>query len=499
MGVMRFQIHPASLLEDWPELNRAYISGFDGRVFASRIELEGSVLACRRQNADSGKLHVVFPVPNFGRCIVSTSSLPEREEPFLLLVELARGKLSQVRDQLAAWEMAGMTVPEEFHQIRRKSQACFGKAVASQEDPVSASELAQQSLELSFQAAQLLCQGYTAQRLAVRKARAQRLPASLGCGLGMTPPNEAWSDEFRQVFTAASVPIEWRHIEPEEGEYQWDINDAQVDWCEEHRLLMTGGPLLDLSLHGVPAWLKNWEHDFLNLQSFFCDFVETAITRYAGRIRYWEVSARGNSGGGLNLNEENRLSLTARAFEIARQVNEDQQLLIRVDQPWGGYQSKGDHRLSPLQYVDALMRAGVGVSGVNLEIGVGYRARSSSYRDMLDFSRLIDLWSCLGLPLHVTLAFPSQSVDDSRADPDLQIDNRPDNNRWTPEAQADFVSNYLPMLMAKQVVVGIFWSHFSDGHPHDFPQAGLIDAFGTPKPAFGKIQEYRQEYWQNHD
>ena len=34
MGVMRFLIHPAHLLDDWPEIYRAYISGADGRVFA---------------------------------------------------------------------------------------------------------------------------------------------------------------------------------------------------------------------------------------------------------------------------------------------------------------------------------------------------------------------------------------------------------------------------------------------------------------------------------
>ena len=64
---------------------------------------------------------------------------------------------------------------------------------------------------------------------------------------------------------------------------------------------MVGGPLIDLAPNGLPAWLWQWENDVLNLQSFVCDFVETAISRYYGRIRNWDIAARANSGGALTL------------------------------------------------------------------------------------------------------------------------------------------------------------------------------------------------------
>jgi Glycosyl hydrolase family 10 len=499
MGVMRFLIHPADLLDDWPEIYRAYISGFDGRVFPTRIEVSGNVMACRRHQADSGKLHVAVPVPGFGRPVVSTSSLPEREEPFLLAVELARGKLSLVREQLASWQMAGMNVPDEFEAVYREAHHLFAKATASQAQAEQASRFALEALARACHCADMLAQSYVRQRLAVRRRRSTRLPASLGCNLGPTLPDAAGEDLFMGAFTAALVPLEWRSVEPREGEYHWDQNDAQVDWCLENRLLMVGGPLLDLSPDGMPPWLATWEHDFLNMQSFVCDFVETAIARYVGRIRHWEVSARVNTGGALALSEENRLTLVARTLEVARQVDDEIQLLIRVEQPWGEYQARGQHRLSPLQFVDALLRSGIALSAVNLEIAVGYRPRGSSRRDLLDFSRLLDLWSCLGIPLHVTLAFPSTAEPDPQAKSDFEVDDVPGQSLWTERSQAEFVHVYLPMLMAKQPVVGIYWSHFSDAVAHDFPNAGLLRPDGSSKPALERILRYRREYWKRDD
>ncbi len=496
MGVMRFVVYPENLLEDWPELDRAYVSGFDGRVFATRIEVEGNIIACRRSNADSGKVHIALPIEGFGRPSVSTSSLPERETPFLLGVELARGRISQLRDQLSAWEMAGMAVPEEYWVIHKEAHCLFADASAKQHQPQEASETAWKALELALKAAKLLSEAYAAQRLAVRRKRSSRLPASLGCNLGRLVLDEDAGDDFCDAFTAVMVPIEWKHIEPTEGEYEWDIHDQQVEWAKEQKMLMSAGPLLDLSPNGLPQWLWQWEHDFLNLQSFVCDFVETAVSRYAGLIRQWEVSARVNTGGALALSEENRLSLVARTLEVVRHVDNDLRLLIRIDQPWGGYQSRGQHRLSPLHFVDALIRSGVGLYGVNLEIAIGY-SRGTAPRDLLDFSRLIDLWSCLGIPLEVTLAFPSSTEPDPHATGDLEVEPGHWKEGWTEEAQAAWVDAYLPMLMAKQVVVGIYWSNYSDASPHHFPHAGLLRADGTPKPALDRFVKYRKEYWKS--
>ncbi|MBM79561.1 MAG: glycoside hydrolase [Planctomycetaceae bacterium] len=495
MGVMRFEVHPASLLDEWPELHRAYISGFDGRVFPTRIEVEGNVIACRRQAGDSGKLHIAWPVEGFGRPVVTTSCLREQDEAYNLTVELARGKICQVRNQLATWEGVGMKIPDEFFPIHKESHKLFAQAVCLQGDAAKSSELASQAIVKSCKAAELLVDAYIEQRLAVRRHRSQQLPASLGCNLGNTVPGNEWPSQICTKFTAASIPVSWKHVEPAEGEYFWELYDEQVDWCTENKMLMRGGPLLDMSPGGLPAWLSQWEHDFFNLQSFLCDYVETAISRYLGKIRTWEISSRVNTGGALQLNEENRLTLVARTLEVARQVDEEAKLLIRVDQPWGEYQARGQHRLSPAQFIDALLRCGVGLSGVNLEVAVGYSSRGSASRDVLDFSRMIDQWSTLEIPLHVTLIAPSATTADEHADADVQVDPAGWKSAWSQQMQAEWLDAHLPLLMAKQSVVGIFWGNLSDAGPHEYPNSGLISADGTPKQTLAQFADTRAQHW----
>src|SRR5690606_2311746 len=98
MGVMRFVVEPEWLPADWPEAYGGYISGFDGRVHPTRIELAGNVITCHRDASDSGTFQVAWPLPGAGRPILSTATLCEREAPYELLVELARGKVHHLTD-----------------------------------------------------------------------------------------------------------------------------------------------------------------------------------------------------------------------------------------------------------------------------------------------------------------------------------------------------------------------------------------------------------------
>lgn len=497
MGVMRFTVHPEGLLDADDDLPRAYISGFDGRVFASRFEIDGDNIDFRRVNSDSGKLQIPYPVDGYGKPVVSTASLREHEDPYILSLELARGKICQVRNQLATWEQLGMQIPAEFRVVYREAHHLFAQATAAKPDVVEVTRLADQAIAKAFVAIDQLATAYVRQRLSVRFKRSPQLPVSFGCNVNCVDTPYKHRDTFLETFNAAAVPIEWRQIEPKEGEYNWDSSDELVAWCTENRLLMRGGPLLDLSARGLPDWLQQWGHDFDNLQSFLCDFVETAISRYAGKVRLWEVASRVNTGGTFSLNEEERLTLIARVLEVARRGDEEGQLLIRIEDPWGAYLSSGEHRLSPIQFVDALLRCGVGLSGINLELTVGYGARGSAPRDLLDLSRLIDQWSMLEVPLNVTLSFPSSGDVDPHAAADVPVSTSSWRTPWSIEAQAEWIDAVFPLLMAKQTVVGIYWSHLADAVPHVFPHSGLIDASGTPKLSFETIRNQRAGKWLN--
>ena len=482
MGVMRFLALPTEAVGEWPEASSAYITALDGRVYPARVEFVDNVLSCTRATSESGKLHVPWPVEGFGRPVLTTASLPENDQPYLLALELARGKIGELRDQAFQWQFAGMAISDEFEEQLRKAFKLFSHASAIRSDSVGASQVAQQALREACAAARMLAKSYTVQRQQSR-AVSSHPPALLGCTLDDSVLSHPWGNSFFNTFSAAAVPIEWRRVEPVEGAYEWEPLDKLVAACRRNRCVIRAGPLLDLAPGGLPSWLAPWAADFLNLQSFVCDFMETAVSKYAGSIRIWEVSARGNSGGGLALTEEQRLSVTARCIEAAQKSDTEAQLFVRINQPWGEYQATAGNRLTPYQFADALVRSRLGLKGVNLEIAVGYLPAGDLNRDLLSVSRLIDLWSLLGVQLHVTLAFPSSSSDDPRADSEFKVhESSPWREGWGDAAQANWADDYVGMIMAKPQVTGVFWSHFHDGHPHRFPHAGAIDSGGEAKP-----------------
>jgi hypothetical protein len=490
---MRFLVYPDKLLDAWPEAEHAYLSGPEDRVYPTQVEIDGPLLICRRPSSESGKLQVAWPLAGSRTTVIGTSTLPEREQPYVLAVELARGKIAQLRDQAAQWELAGMEITGDFQSAHKDAYALFTRALGLQDRPAEASEVAARAIDKAIDAADLLARSYCRQRLDVRRRQSTQLPASLGCHLGGLSLDDSEADAFSQSFNAAGVAAEWRRIEPVEGDYRWETIDRQVEMCAGRRLWMLGGPLLDLSPGGLPQWLSPWKDDFPNLLSFVCDFVETAVARYSGRIRAWEVCARMNTGGALALSEEHRIMLAARAIEVANRVDAESLLLVRVDRPWGEYQARGRHRLSPFQFVDALLRSGVGLEGVNLEIAVGGPPRGLQSRDALEFSRLLDLWSCLGAPIYVTLAIPSADGAEMQADGD-RVARAGHLGAWSEAAQAEWIERYLPMLLAKQSVAGIFWSSYRDAADDLFPHTGLVRSDGSAKPALEAILAQRQAY-----
>lgn len=489
MGVMRFLVHPPDILGDRADLDRAYLSGLDGRIYPTHVEYEENVLTCRRMVSDSSKLNIAWPVPELGQTTLTTASLREREQPYVLAVELARGKLSEVREMWAAWQQAGMEIPAEFTTLQKEAFHLFAQACSHTDCPTQASHTARSSIEKAVAAASLLIQAYTQQRLSGIRRSTQQSPGLLGCVLNGPVPAEVDPGLLRRTFNTVVVPINWKEIEPEEGSYNWDSIDELVQQCVQQRYVVKGGPLIDLGARGLPDWLAPWKNDFLNLPSFICDFIDTAVARYLGHIRLWEVSAYGNTGGALELGEDHCLALVARTLESAKRVDSDAQFFIRVERPWGEYLRNGRHRLSPLQFVDALNRSNLGLAGVTLEINSGYEPEGCFPRDLLSISKLIDSWSRLGIQIHVNVACPAAENADPEARDRFTVERAPTGTRWTPETQQAWIEEVVPLLMAKPSVTGVFLSHLSDAAPHRFPHAGLLDADWQPRPMLDPLMK----------
>ncbi|MGE3819958.1 MAG: hypothetical protein AB7I30_11010, partial [Isosphaeraceae bacterium] len=180
MGVLKFQVTSPDLAGRVPDLRKAYATGLDRTPSRLTVEIRQGLMICHRDSAESGRLFVPWPVPGHGTPVIGTATLAERPEPYNLAVELARGKLNDVRNQVADWRQMGLRTPPELDDLLTRAQSAFVKAALSSADPSTAAyDASQTSLAMSWEAGELLTETYTTQVLQTRLAASSKLPTQL--------------------------------------------------------------------------------------------------------------------------------------------------------------------------------------------------------------------------------------------------------------------------------------------------------------------------------
>jgi hypothetical protein len=452
---------------------------------------------------ESGWLVAPWEIDGIGRVMGTTATLMERARPYTLLVELARGKVNQMRSQAADWRMGGLQINPTLQQAIDAATMAFGKAVtgASGHKPSTAeTQQAQQALTLAYQGAETLVAAYAEQVFAIRHQRAPRLESTLGCRVQPGPngvPDVLTSGaiDYAAAFNTITIAFPWCDIEAEESTYSWKGYDELVQWAVDRELNINGGPLIDFSSVQLPAWLWLWEQDVPTMASFMCKAVEATVRRYRQHIRRWQVCAGSNSAHVLGLSEEELLGLTYRLAEAARQADPSIELVIGVSQPWGEYMATRDYNHSPFIFADTLIRSGLNnLAALDVELLLGVTTRGSYVRDVLEVSRILDLYALLGVPLRVTLGYPAAKNNDAKADPELQPEAGHWRNGFNPAVQAECAAAFGALALCKPYVQGIQWCHLHDAQPHQVPHAGLIDARGQVRPVFERLLKLREQH-----
>ncbi len=518
MGTMKFLLPSNLSAEAVQELERTSVAGGqDDMPFPTDVSVEPGAMTVVRSLDESGFLLAPWQVNGSGLVMARSATLMERPRPYHLLIELARGKMNQVRGQAAEWVMGGLEItPAVDRQIKQAThafaQAVIGEADLSQaaasssgglpaEDRLSLADLsqavisaAQSALAEGYQAADRLVEAYVAQVFQLRQQRQPRLDTVLACRLGTTPPPAVAAAALTQTFNAVALPMSWNRIEPSEGDYRWDWVDNLLTWAQATGLPVMGGPLVDFSGPSLPDWLWKRDLDLASQAAYMCDFAETVLHRYRERIQTWHLASACNYSQVLGRHEDELIWLTLRLMETARQVDAGIELIAGLAQPWGEYLVAQERCNSPFVFADTLIRSGIKLSGLDLEIVMAVWPRGSYCRDLLEASRRLDLYALLGLPLHVTLGYPSASGPDPLADADLKLTGGRWHDGFSPQVQADWTAAFAALALCKPYVRGVHWAHWSDGEPHLFPHCGLVDAQGNIKPALEPLQRLRQEH-----
>ncbi len=461
-------------------LERAYLAGPEGTPWECRVTAADGVLTVQRGARESG--HLYFPWETTeGLVTLNTSTLMERARPYHLSVELARGTITRLRNQAAAWELAGMNIPEEFRKTLATASSSFGRAATSQANAEVAHREATNTLQHACAALRQLGSSYVDQVLKLRTSTNASLSTLLGLRVATVPNSTSATWRMQAASNTVFVEPLWSKIETNMGQRDWSATDNVVRWGLENGLRLAMGPMVRLDKRNLPDWITLWNDDFEELASCVMQQVRAVVQRYKGKVQLWHVTAGLNSPDALSLNENQRLRLTVEAVELVRSLDQRTPVVVSVNQPWGEYIAAEDHELTPFTYADTLVRSDLGISGIGLEINLGCWPGGTLPRDILEISRTLDRWGQLGLPLIVMLSAAGAGQ------PELA-------NTSLPEAQEAVLKWLLPLLLAKQPVQGIVWTQLVDELHQEFPGAGLFDNSLGAKPALEVLSKVREQY-----
>lgn len=493
MGQFRFVV-PTGAHVDRPALQRAYLIGSDLVPWPTRISWEGEQLIAARDVRESGNLSVPWCVAGFGELMLTTGSLMERPTAYHLPTELARGTLARLRQQLGIWQLRQIQLAPELLALVTTAERAFVEVLASQANPDEAAELANRSLEQTLLAEQSIQAAHYEAALHSNLAQANKLTTLLGAVITdepLEPKQEKW---LQAVGNTVGLTLNWNRLQPNRGEWNWEVADRQLNWCRESGLKVIAGPLARPEAHLLPSWLDSRSLDPREFQAAMLGYIDGVVRHWKGMVHVWHVAAGFNRDTNLQFSEEQRFHLVVAALNQIRSLDSETPLLVSFDQPWGEFLGRQAADLPPFHFADMLIRSNLGITGLGLEINLGYTPHGTCPRQLSEIGRLIDQWATLGLPLVSFLTVPSETTPDPLATNDSSAAASLGESQPSPGEQRRTGETLVSLLLSRPSVHGVLWNQLRDDQPHAFPHGGLFDETGRRKPLVEALTDLRRTY-----
>ncbi|QDS93217.1 hypothetical protein FF011L_19780 [Roseimaritima multifibrata] len=473
----------------------AYLTGIESIPSEGETRFADGRMTISRRADESAKLSVPWNIPGYGPVTLTTCSLRPGDGPYNLALELARGSCYRVRTQADVWERSGLRMSENFKDLLAQGTSFFLDAAQRIANPAAAGEDAMKAIRHLEAASADLLESYAAQALAFRRDHEGQLGTLLGVSMQPAqPPTEAQTQMYVETCNTVAVRLSWADVETDAGRLDFDAVDKMFAWAEKHGLRVIAGPLFDFQDKLLPHWLYLFEDNFDGLIDAVCRFAEQAVRRYVGRVHLWNCAAGLNTKGPIRLSEDQVMRLAVAVVQTVRRVDPRTPVIVAFDQPFGEYLSREREGISPLHCADALVRAGLGLAGIGLELRMNYEQIGTLPRTNLDFSQLVDRWAVLGLPLMCQLTVAANSGIDAGAlrPTDVLLGSPPP---AIPEKnQLRLAGGFIRTLLAKNFVHGIIWEGWDDSRPHIFPYSGLLDERGNPRPLQQYLARLRKDF-----
>ena len=461
----------------WPLVN-AHILGPDDQPVRGDVSFEAGQIICRKGGNDAACLALQWDAGSCGVLMLQTCLLPERRQPYLLSLELARHRIKMYIAKSEEWQMFDLSAEHPAPRRWEEARQLLIEAWTSP-DMQHSDRVARQSLERAVEATERLALAHA--DILLHRRYSNRPASSSTLGVRIWPGRDAQPlrDLITKEFDAVVVPITWREIESQEGKQEWGPTDRWMNWAGKQGKPVIAGPLLEFSRRAVPDWLTVWQNDYEATRDLAYDHMERVVTRYRGAVGMWNLSTGINANDYFTFTPEQMLDLVRMSSLLVRQSHRGAKVMVELAQPWGEHCTFNRDSMHALAFIERLVQEGIRLDAVGVQIQEGLVAGGRASRDLMQISAMLDRYFLLELPIVIsTLGAPSQVIDSNGG-----TWQEP----WSPEQQAKWISRIFAIAMSKPFIESIFWNDLFDHAGQELASGGLINEAGQPKPALQKL------------
>jgi len=476
------------------ELKGAHLFAQDEIPVRSQLEFtDGEIIGVRHNDTAVG-LVSMWQVPEYGKVLLQTTRLPERNEPYNLNLELARGRLLRIMQKREEWQFANIPLAETQTDMLDEASEFFIQALSHLEEPVLAAKYADQSLSLSVRAGEEISVMHG-------KLFLERRAATQGFGRhtfgGVLDPRRIHDEKYlhyiKNSFNFVTIPLNWKDIEPKEQQQNFELLDACVDWLCHHRIAVKVGPLISFRPYALPDWLFIWENDFEQVREMAYEFITAVVERYGAKVQAWDVVSGLNGDNCFKFSFDQIIEITRSASLAAKQANHRALVLVEITDPWGEYYALNQRSIPPLIYANVVSQSGVKFDGFALRMRFGRGGGGMQTRDFLELSHLLDKFGAIGKTIHLS-GVQVPSIADSR-DNSANLGHAGTwRGEWSEESQAQWLDEMYQLALGRPFVESIHWQDLVDcGNDGVLQNGGLLRADMTEKPAYERLMQLKKQ------
>jgi len=487
---VNFQVFNNSKVASDFTLHGFYLFGTDGiAIQKTHITFDNGIISCTKPNLETAGLALLWPVEGFGKVLLRTTCLPERERPHILNVEIARAKLMDIINKREDWSFFGSI--EGLETPFKEARSLLIQAVQNIADPPLASRLADESLKKSI---------VVAEKLAMKQADTLLKTRTKGRGLGRRrfgcriDPRQiddpVYIENLLQLFGFVTVPIKWSQMEPQRGALSFSAIDKCITALAKKRLAICLGPLLFFSKDALPKWLTGSRVTFEQIRDAAYRFILKVVSRYAGSVHAWRVVCGLNTFNYFGFSFEQILEITRAAIMAVKAASNRSVKIVEITNPWGEYYTTAQHTIPPLVYMDMVVQSGINFDAFGLQLHFGKNQPGMHMRDMLEVSSVLDYFGAVAKPLYITdVEVPSEHGHGSRDGKVAGTWHEP----WSQDLQALWIEQFFKIALSKPFVDTITYSNLADTNDSTIIDSGLFTNRLEPKASFQSLKKLHEK------